>query len=120
MENNVQASKVELLGVRVSKWLKYCAILVTLAGMVRYTLEHHPSDYAVFSPVFAFRFTTFWADLQQLKGYGVMTLGMLLLISIPIVKVVFYLADFLVKKNTLYVVISCIILGVFIASMFLV
>lgn len=120
MENNIQASKVELLGVMVSKWLKYCAIVVTLAGMVLFTLEHHQADYAVFSPVFAFRLPLFWADLMQLKGYGVMTLGILLLISIPIVKVIFYLADFLLRKNTLYVVISAIILCVFFTSMLLV
>ncbi|OJU76386.1 MAG: hypothetical protein BGO09_15780 [Bacteroidetes bacterium 47-18] len=119
MGNNIRASKVEILGVTVSRWLKYAAIIVTLAGMILYTTEQHPADYAAFSPAFAFSFPAFLDDLSHLRGYGVMTLGLLLLISIPIVKVIFYLADFLLKKNTLYIVICCIILGVFLTSMLL-
>src|SRR5690606_10341048 len=93
MENNSPHSKASVWNIQVSKALMYSAVVVTLTGMAVYAFESHHADYSVFTREYAFSFQHFIADLTQLKGYGIMSLGILLLVAIPFVKVLFFLIE---------------------------
>jgi len=67
------------------------------------------------------------ADLRHVKGVlsdassgdgpGIMQLGLLLLIATPVARVAFSLAAFAVQRDSLYVVVTLVVLGVLTFSM---
>lgn len=107
---------IAALGAKVSKILMYTAIVITALGMILYAFEAHETNFSVFTNEYRFQFQVWLAQLTALQGYAIMTLGVLLLMLIPVLRVFFFLLDFIFKKNVLYVIISSLIMLVILLS----
>jgi uncharacterized membrane protein len=110
-------SKITTWNTLIIKVVLYSAVVLIGIGMVVYAFEQHQEDYSVFKPNYAFSLSSLWASLQQLEGYGIMSLGIVLLVMIPFVKILGILSLFIAQKNILYITISAIILAVFVGAM---
>ena len=95
--------------------------IVVLAGGIIYLIRNgtNPPNYSIFQGVPAeFRNvggiikTTF-----ELRGRGLIQLGLLLLIATPVARVAFSIFAFALQRDRIYIVITLIVLGVLIYSL---
>jgi uncharacterized membrane protein len=57
-------------------------------------------------------------DALEFRGRGIIQLGLLLLIATPVARVVFSVVAFALERDKLYVVVTLIVLGVLVFSLF--
>ena len=86
---------------------------VTLIGGILYLLHYANSlpEYRIFrgEPADLRSITGVFHDLMALKSRGMIQLGLLLLIATPVARVAFSLVAFAIKRDFLYVVVTCIV-----------
>ena len=68
--------------------------------------------------VFPFTWSALVADLAQLRPQGIITLGLLLLIATPVLRVAVSIVTFVVERDRTYVVITCLVLAILLFSIF--
>lgn len=94
------------------------AALVVFLGGILYLGERAFTvpQYHVFEPhaAYARNLPGIIDNARQLSGYGVIQLGLLLLIATPVIRVVLSAVVFAVQKDITYVVVTCIVLAVLI------
>lgn len=98
------------------------AALIVFAGGIVY-LARHPGavrDYHVFQgePQEYKAVTAIGRDAAALHGRGLIQLGLLVLIATPIARVVFSLFAFLWQRDWTYVIVTAIVLGLLVYSLF--
>lgn len=67
---------------------------------------------------FPFTWSALVADLAQLRPQGIITLGLLLLIATPVLRVAVSIVTFVVERDRTYVVITCLVLAILLFSIF--
>jgi uncharacterized membrane protein len=98
------------------------AAVIVLAGGIVY-LTRHPGavrDYHVFQgePAEYKGLGAIAHEAAALKGRGLIQLGLLVLIATPIARVVFSLLAFLWQRDWTYVMVTAIVLGLLVYSLF--
>src|SRR5947207_7307874 len=98
------------------------AAVIVLAGGIVY-LTRHPGlvrDYHAFQgePREYKRVSAIAQEAAALKGRGLIQLGLLVLIATPIARVVFSLLVFLWQRDWTYVMVTAIVLGLLVYSLF--
>lgn len=68
--------------------------------------------------VFPFTWSQLLADLAQFHPQGIITLGLLLLIATPVLRVAVSIVTFVVEHDRTYVVITCLVLAILLFSIF--
>jgi|MudIll2142460700_1097286.scaffolds.fasta_scaffold119118_3 uncharacterized membrane protein len=89
---------------------------VVVAGAIPYLVVHgfERPDYAVFrgEPRMLRSVTGIVADALSGDSRGILQLGILILIATPVSRVVLLLADFWRDRDTLYVAVTTVVLGI--------
>lgn len=68
--------------------------------------------------MFPFTWSALVADLTQVRPQGIITLGLLLLIATPVVRVAVSIVTFVVEHDRTYMVITCLVLAILLVSIF--
>jgi uncharacterized membrane protein YfcA len=68
--------------------------------------------------VFPFTWSQLISDLAQFHPQGIITLGLLLLIATPVLRVAVSIVTFVVEHDRTYVVITCLVLAILLFSIF--
>jgi uncharacterized membrane protein YfcA/uncharacterized membrane protein len=68
--------------------------------------------------VFPFTWSALVADLSQFRPQGIITLGLLLLIATPVLRVAVSILTFIVEHDRKYIVITCLVLAILLFSIF--
>jgi uncharacterized membrane protein YfcA len=68
--------------------------------------------------VFPFTWSALVSDLMQLHPQGIITLGLLLLIATPVLRVAVSIVTFVVEHDRKYIVITCVVLAILLFSIF--
>jgi len=122
MENNEIEIKSSLTAGRVVQVLVLIAAIVTGAGGIAYLVSsgNHIHSYSKFNEITPF--------LKSISGIikcalsfnskAVMQLGVLILISIPLIRVMVFLVSFVKERDLIYVAVSAIVMGVLLFSIF--
>ena len=96
--------------------------LVVLIGGVIYLVRHGhaPVDYSVFrgEPARLRTIRGTARDAFELRGQGIIQLGLLLLIATPVARVAFSIFGFAEERDGLYVVFTAIVFSVLLYSLF--
>jgi len=96
--------------------------LVVLIGGVIYLVRHGhaPVDYRVFrgEPALLRTIRGTARDAFELRGQGIIQLGLLLLIATPVARVAFSIFGFAEERDGLYVVFTVIVFSVLLYSLF--
>jgi uncharacterized membrane protein len=120
MKSDLPILAVQSLAAKIVRGLVLCAAGIVLAGGVWYLVKygHTTADYRTFQPE--------PAPLRSLAGIissastlhtrGIIQLGILFLISIPIVRVIIYLVSFLRQRDWIYTATTLVVLGVLLFS----
>lgn len=120
----VKTSTEQQLEYLLSNLLKYGVLLasaVVLLGGILYLINHgnEPADYHIFHGTpseFRSAIRVLGAVLSG-SSRGIIQLGLLLLIAIPILRVIISLLTFLLKHEFIYVIITSIVLASLIYSL---
>lgn len=97
-----------------------CIIVISIGiilGIIRGDLHIANSFNKVHSSENAF--ITFYQGLLQLKTQSIIELGILIMLFTPILRIIFAIIGFLKEKDTLYTLLSIIVLGIIALSFFL-
>lgn len=88
------------------------AMVIVVAGMVLYLFAHgrEQADYGTFREDGIFRAAAFWQGLKSGDSEAIMQLGVILLITTPIARVLFTMIGFWLEKDRLYTLIAFIVL----------
>jgi len=95
--------------------------VVAFGGIIYlYRHGHNVSDYSTFKlqPDFTREGWPLLQGVLAFKGRAIIQLGIILLIATPIMRVVFSAIGFFFEKDYLYVLITVLVLGVIMFSMF--
>jgi len=107
--------QLEMLIGRVLQTGVLAAAAVVLAGAAVYLVRHggDAPQYGVFrgEPEDLCSVAGIVADASQLRGRGLIQLGLLLLIATPVVRVATAAIAFALERDRLYVAVSLIVLG---------
>ncbi len=99
------------------------AAIIVLAGGVLYLVENAftTPDYHTFHEASAEARTLsgIWHNALALHSYGIIQLGLLVLVATPVMRVVFSIVGFALERDFLYVVATVIVLGVLLYSLLL-
>ena len=111
----------EVMGLVLRTGVILAAAIVLTGGIVY--LTRHPGtvrDYHVFQGEAAeYKSVSAIAhEAMELRGRGLIQLGLLVLIATPIARVAFSLMAFLWQRDWTYVVVTAIVLGLLIYSLF--
>jgi uncharacterized membrane protein len=100
------------------RWSVVIAILIVATGFFLYLFQQEKGtlNYAEFHPLRFQGFTALFKALFRAEYQAIIQLGILLLITTPVVRVIIALIGFFLEKDYLYVVISFIILSVIFLS----
>lgn len=125
MSNKLKKPSDKDLEIIMGNLLRYGVLLsavIVVAGAVIY-LQQHAFD--------ATRYTSFegepkrltdykriWQTAFQGRGRSVIQLGLLFLIATPVARIVFSVVGFLLEKDTLYTILTVIVLGIVLFSFF--
>ncbi len=103
------------------RWGVIISLSLTFLGGVIYLLQNGgetvsysnfiEKDYAL-----AEILQTTFAGLVKFDGLSMITLGILLLFSTPVIRVVFSLIGFVIQKDLLYIIITVIVLAIIFIS----
>lgn len=97
------------------------ASFICIAGGLMYIFRDGGSvaDYSQFtgSPEDLRGFTGIFQGLVRLEPLAVIQLGVVVLLATPILRVAFSIIAFLIEKDYLYVVITCIVLAIILINM---
>ncbi len=110
-----ETRKVELIIGKILRIGVVTSAIVILIGMGLYFMSG--SGYP--AGEFPRRFSAIAAGLSQGKSYSVIMLGVFLLILTPVLRVVVSIYAFYKEKDTLYVVITTIVLVILMFAMFM-
>lgn len=98
------------------------AAAVVAAGGIFYLVQHHSDrvDYSQFQsePSALKTIPGIVQEAAGLRSTGIMQLGLLLLIATPILRVVCAVFGFALERDFLYAIVSLIVLGVLLYSLF--
>ncbi len=96
------------------------SLIVVLIGLVLYLFQQGNlvQDFTTFNPVHFYGIKILFVKLSQGSASAIIQLGVLLLIATPIVRVAMAMIGFYLEKDSLYVIISLIILAVIAFSVF--
>ena len=111
----------EVMGLVLRTGVILAAAIVILGGVLYLTRHPGPMrDYRVFAgePEEYRTVSGIVRDTLALRGRGLIQLGLLVLIATPIARVAFSLFAFLRQKDWTYVVVTTIVLGLLIYSLF--
>jgi len=119
--------RVEILISNILRIGVVASFLIVLFGMC-VTFTRHP-DYVSSSPElhrvagqnpqFPHNLKDTWKGIAQLRGQAIVIAGLLLLIATPVIRVAVSIVAFAVQKDTLFVVLTSIVLALLILSFFL-
>ncbi|MFV0606403.1 MAG: DUF1634 domain-containing protein [Niabella sp.] len=108
-------NKLAIVIGNIMRWGVIISLSLTFLGGVIYlsTHGHEPLHFETFtekdySVVEILQFT--FSGLLQFDGLAIITLGILLLLATPVIRVLFSLFDFIFEKDWLYVMITLIVL----------
>lgn len=118
---NIHDKDLALIIGNIMRWGVIISLSLTFLGGVVYLLEH-PSetisykefiekDYSV-AEIFSRTFT----GLLSFDGEALIMLGILLLFSTPVIRVLFSLFGFILEKDKLYIIITLIVLAIIFVS----
>lgn len=97
------------------------ALVVSVGGII-YLFRHGMEipDYRTFSgePTGFTKPKAIFTHIFQLHGRGFIMLGILILIATPIARIIFAVIGFTMEKDRLYVLISLVVLGIILTSLF--
>lgn len=97
------------------------AASVVLVGAIVFLVRHGSSipSYHVFQgePTDLRTLSGIFHDALALEGRGIIQLGLLILIATPVARVVFSIGAFAMERDTMYVVITLIVLAILIFSL---
>lgn len=97
------------------------AASVVLVGAIVFLVRHGSSipSYHVFQgePTDLRTLSGIFHDAFALEGRGIIQLGLLILIATPVARVVFSIGAFALERDTMYVVITLIVLAILIFSL---
>lgn len=101
--------------------MMYVSIAITVLGLMMYLLgdAHIQPNYSVFTDGAKFTISGFFAELEKLSPTAIMTLGIMVLMFIPFVRVLTAFIEYVISKNTRYIIYTAIIIVVIICSVFL-
>lgn len=96
------------------------AMIIVVAGLTMYLFQssHEVVQYSVFDKNNGFVFSSFWERLIQGKSAAIMELGVIVLITIPIARVLFTMIGFWLEKDRLYTFIAFLVLCIIAYSLF--
>jgi uncharacterized membrane protein len=98
------------------------AALIVVTGAVIYLKQHayDKSQYTSFAgePQRLTDYKQIWQTAFQGKGRSIIQLGLLFLIATPIARILFSIVGFLLEKDTLYTVLTLIVLGIVLFGFF--
>jgi uncharacterized membrane protein len=97
------------------------AILVFSGGVVFLIRHHQPViDYRVFQgePEALRSIPGIFKEAWAFRGQGLIQLGLLVLIATPVARVVFSVLAFLYQRDWIYVVVTILVLGLLLFSLF--
>lgn len=90
------------------------AAIIVVAGAVVYLQQHSfdKSRYTSFTgePERLTEYKRIWQTAFQGRGRSILQLGLLFLIATPIARIVFSIVGFVLEKDVLYTIITCIVL----------
>ena len=119
--NDKQDKNLALVIGNIMRWGVIISLSLTFIGGVIYLFAHpHETisyenfieqDYSV-----AEIFTNTFKGLLNFEGDAVITLGILLLFSTPVIRVLFSLFGFILEKDKLYIIITLIVLAIIVVS----
>lgn len=109
----------------IGKLLRYGVILssiITLLGGIIY-VSQHPHEIPNFktfigAPEYLRGLNTIIPRVLQLDGLAIIQLGVAVLIATPILRIAFSILAFAIERDFMYVVITCIVLGIILANLF--
>jgi uncharacterized membrane protein len=114
--------RVEQAMGNLLRWGVILAATVVLAGGAVYLIRHggEKADYGEFEgeSVELRQPSGIVSSAMELRGRGLIQLGLLLLIATPVARVVFSVFAFAVQRDRLYVVLTLVVLGVLGWSLF--
>jgi uncharacterized membrane protein len=114
--------RVEQLLGNLLRYGVLLAAAVVLAGGIVHLIQHghERADYERFrgEPKELRTPDGILRDALQLDGRGIIQFGLLLLLAVPVARVAFSVAAFLLERDLLYVVITLLVLGVLLFSLF--
>jgi len=97
------------------------AAAIVLLGGILYLVRNGPTapDYRTFHPAAApaDNLAGMVRNIRSLNSYGIIQLGLLVLIATPILRVVFSVIAFALERDALYVVATLIVLAVLLYSL---
>ncbi len=125
MMTSERGSSDEKLEITVGRLLQFgvsLAALVVFVGAIVFLCRHgsEPAGYHVFRGEPA-DLRTIWgitSDALDFRGQGLIQAGLLLLIATPVARVVVTLIAFLRQRDMTYVVVTLLVLGVLLYSLF--
>ena len=112
-------SKIEQLRALLSKIMMYGSIAIVLIGITLHWRNQEVVNLAEFTTQYAFDRTAFLSSLRAGNSYGILTLGIILLMCIPVMRVLLYIVEFAINKNRLYFCISLFISVILATSIYL-
>ena len=95
-------------------------LIVFIGGVVYlYRHEHIVPDYSTFKGIPGFVSTPggIIDGILHFRGQAIIQAGIILLIATPVIRVIFSAIGFLLEKDHLYTVITCIVLSIIVISM---
>lgn len=103
------------------RWGVFISMAIVIAGVVLFLIQQGRShmDFSVFDNSKAFDLKLFFAALSSFESEAIITLGIVLLILTPVLRIVFSIIGFALEKDNMYVLISSIVLLIIIASIFI-
>lgn len=120
-EPHKKSKDLALVIGNIMRWGVIISLSVTFLGGVMYLFQHPvetvnfkeftEQDYAVTEILM-----NTWSGLLDFKGEALIMLGILLLFSTPVIRVLFSLLGFIIEKDRLYIVITLIVLAIIFIS----
>ncbi len=103
---------------KILKVLTFLAISITVIGYSMFVLSNPESkmDYSKFDNFAALKLNIFWKGLCSLDPFYITYLGIIILLSIPFVRIILSTFTFYVSKNKRYTLVGSSIIAILILS----
>lgn len=125
MRNKLKKPNDKDLEIIMGNLLRYGVLLsavIVVAGAVIYLQQHafDATQYTSFEgePKRLTDYKRIWQTAFQGRGRSIIQLGLLFLIATPVARIVFSVVGFLLEKDTLYTILTVIVLGIVLFSFF--
>jgi uncharacterized membrane protein len=112
--------KLQIIIGQLLRWGVFSSIFVAFVGGVIYLLRHgsEPVTYHTFAGVPEYVHpSNIFASIMDGRGRAVIQAGIIMLISTPIVRIIFSVIGFATERDYLYSFITLVVLSVIITSM---